>query len=95
MRLAMIGYSRSEGGVSRIRRDGTGLKRLTGGPYTWTESPSWSPNGRWIVFSNFYTQTEDFDDNLRRVRPNGRDNRPVLVDSDHSDAWPDWGVLPE
>lgn len=63
----------------RIRSSGTGLKRLTRGPYP-SIAPAFSPDGKHIVFSRtgLGVMTMNVDGTaLRRLTTNGRDSYPT------------------
>jgi Tol biopolymer transport system component len=87
-KLAFVRSSSSgQAGIYAVRRDGSGLHRLTrrGG------DPAWSPDGKWIAFVRF--------GDLYVIRTNGRGLRR-LVDSPYSGldcpcvATVDWQALP-
>jgi Tol biopolymer transport system component len=75
--------------------DASGTRRLTDG-----SRPTWSPDGRWIVFER--TQQDGSPSKLFRIRPDGRDEQPlglgdagsVAFSPDGSQlavtAWTDW-----
>jgi TolB protein len=82
-------FSFTQSNFWTVRRDGTDLKQLTRFPAT-TEvlSASYSPDGRWIVFSK--TGRAGLPD-LFAIRPNGSGLRQIT----RTAAWesaPDWGV---
>lgn len=85
----LIAFVRIRGGQFRIavmRPDGTGERLLTDG---WQdENPSWSPNGRVILF----TRTErDGRSTLRSIDLTGRNERAIPTPLEASDA--SWGPL--
>jgi hypothetical protein len=53
--------------VYTVRIDGSGPRRITAGPFD--EDPTWSPNGRWIIFSR--------EGGLFFIRPSGRGLHPL------------------
>ena len=67
----------------------TGVKRQITAPTPGTEQfdPSWSPNGRWIVFD---TLPRGANGALWMVRSNGRDLRKITTDAEDA-CQPDWG----
>jgi Tol biopolymer transport system component len=55
--IAFVSSSPGNDEIYTIRPDGTELKRLTHNTWEWDKHPSWSPDGRQIVFwSNRETQ---------------------------------------
>ena len=85
----LIAFTRIHGGrfrIAVIRPDGTGERVLTDG---WQdENPSWSPNGRVILFSR---QERDGRTSLHAVDLTGRAERRVPTPLEASD--PAWGPL--
>jgi TolB protein len=70
-----------------INRDGTGEQRLTeDGAFDW--QPSWSPDGRWIVFAS--NRTGNFDLYLLDLATL---EVARLTDSLGDDMEPDWGAV--
>jgi TolB protein len=57
--------------IFTINPDGTGERQLTHPPRgTWTSTPNWSPDGRWIVYSVFRNADQD-DSRIWMIRANG------------------------
>ena len=79
--------------IWRIRLDGTGLVRVTGGAaYVGDTNPTWSPDARWLWFDT--DRNGDFNRELYRVRPDGTSlqrmtRTPDNVDDAAADFSPD------
>ena len=78
-----------QGGVWKIRADGTVLTRLTDGPGGGTDDrqPNWSPSGDRILFQRRIPGGDDW--NLYTMSPDGTDFRPVTTNpsSDTDASW--------
>ncbi|MRX49157.1 Tol-Pal system protein TolB [Paracoccus sp. S-4012] len=87
----LIAFTRRVGDrfmIGVMRPDGSGERLLTEGPHD--EGPSWSPNGRVVVFTR-QERAENGRARLHAVDIAGRDMRPVELKAAASD--PDWGPL--
>lgn len=67
------------GSLWKVRRDGSALTRLTGGPDGELDDrqPNWSPRGDRIAFQRRRAGSEDWD--LYTIAADGRDLRPVVT----------------
>jgi len=66
----------------RVRRDGSGLRRIMPGLESDVYAPSWSPDGRTIAFTRYYRAEES----IWTVGANGSRLRQVAA----AGRWPDW-----
>lgn len=66
----------------RVRRDGSGLRRVMPGLESDVYGPSWSPDGRTIAFTRWH----DSQESIWTVRANGSRLRHVA----DKGRWPDW-----
>jgi TolB protein len=69
------------GQISAVNPDGSGLRQLTHlGPNRGADFPSWSPNGRRIVFSIFRTDTSADHSRIWIMRADGTHKRQLADD---------------
>jgi TolB protein len=74
-----------------VNIDGTGLRRLTPWRMGLTGTPSWSPDGRLIVFrSDSAFDASDAPAQIFSIRPDGSDLRQLTFETDASSYWPSW-----
>jgi Tol biopolymer transport system component len=71
--------------VYKINADGSGIQRLTDPTRTYATDPSWSPQGRRIVFVSFVNGSNQ----LRMMRSDGRQIHTVTRGSDIK-TYPSW-----
>lgn len=82
--------------IFTARPDGTNVRRVVGvkGSTWWVDSPSWSPDGKHIV----YLKRTDPDDpmwgDLWVINTDGTGDRRILVKPDTDDFYPAWQPLP-
>lgn len=72
-------------GLRVMNADGTGSRQLTSGATDYT--PSWSPDGRTVVFST--DRVEVFDSDIWAINADGSGLRPLTSGPDH-DRFPAW-----
>jgi Tol biopolymer transport system component len=74
-----------------IDADGSGMQRVTHTLKTESE-PTWSPGGRWIVFSltQFHPENEDDLTWIVRARANGTGRMRLSANGSSGDSSPDW-----
>ena len=76
-----------------INVDGTGLKRLTETDELWNTFPSFSPDGRHILFRRLFgVRTEEgmlFNSEIMVANADGTDAKDISRDPDF-DGWPAW-----
>jgi Tol biopolymer transport system component len=84
-------FSRS-GDIYSVRADGSGLRRVTGGP-EWDAAPKVAPNGRYVLFERASKAEAPAD--LYKVALNGGGTRPLATsaDDDHEASFSDDGRL--
>jgi len=83
-RIAFTSFRHGQWDVYTMRSDGASVRNVTDTRWLKT-SPSWSPDGRWIVFSGERHGPSD----LFAVRANGND-LTRLTESRRSESWPAW-----
>ena len=92
--LAFVGEDRSNFAVTNASRSSDiyladlnhrFIINLTNTPNTWEETPSWSPDGKAIVYAGVETGVT----NLFTISANGR-KRTQLTDTSYRDAQPAW-----
>ena len=77
------------GEICTMAADGSGKRRLTNNDFG-DLHPSWSPSGRWIVFTRvFEPERNVFKWDLFKMRTNGSHLRR-LTDTDAFDGYPSW-----
>ncbi len=74
-----------------VNVDGSGLRRLTPWRMGLIGTPSWSPDGRMIVFrSGSAFDTSDAPAQIFLIRPDGSDLRQLTFETDASSYWASW-----
>lgn len=68
-KLALASYDpfTYEGAIYSVNADGSGLRKITRGPYD--SQPAWSPDGKWIAIRRWVMESSTWQ--LHLVRPNG------------------------
>ena len=83
-----------------VRRDGSGLRKLTDNPsltpkaFAASSDPAWAPDGSRILFTQAQVIDDAFGLDLWTIRPDGTGMAPV---AGHTEAWeeqPGWGSAP-
>lgn len=78
----------------RINPDGTGERQITNGPND-DNDPTWSPDGRWIMFIRSIFRAGSMHEELWIVDPDGRNGRQMAAVTNngqelrHAEWWPD------
>jgi len=92
-RLAFVGRSSdaTQEDLFTIEADGSVLHRVTRTRKTEAE-PSWSPRGRWLVYTITQMHPENDDDLtwISKIRPNGASRGRLSAAGSQRDASPDW-----
>ena len=89
--LAFVRVRDSGEFLVKMRSDGTGVKRL--GRQAWC-CPSWSPNGRRILYVRLLSGEYYHDEFLRMVRPDGSGDRRITPRGEPDEWGPDWQPRP-
>jgi hypothetical protein len=85
-RIAFVGTEAGNDEIYTVSPDGSGLERLTHNTWEWDKRPSWSPDGRQIVFySNRYTGRQQ----IWIMNADGSGQRN-LSDNEYNDWDPVW-----
>ena len=82
-----------KGDIWICNKDGSGKTRLTLRDDTYDYFPSWSPDGRFIVFNSSTQHDHDGDWALYIIDVSTRETR-LLFDSPGNDVFPDWIRIP-
>jgi dipeptidyl aminopeptidase/acylaminoacyl peptidase len=72
----------TNGDIALVQRDGSGHRVLVADPSARARSPSWSPDGRWLAF----TERSNDQSAVYLIRSDGSD-RGLLVDHASAPAW--------
>ena len=97
-RLAFVGRGsdKTQEDLFTIDADGSALYRVTRTRKTEAE-PSWSPRGRWLVYTITQVHPENDDDLtwVSKIRPNGASRGRLSAAGSRRDASPDWRSVPD